>query len=77
MARLEADHMRLDYRNFTDDEEVTLFPHRKDTDVPNHPGLDIRDGSDTSDAQRDDWLLKMEPLGSSKVERRGATSGGR
>ena len=42
-GRLEADHMRLDYGNFTDDEEVTLLPHRKDTDDPNHPGLDIRD----------------------------------
>ena len=59
-GRLEADHMRLDYRNFTDDEEVTLLPHRKDTDDPNHPGSDIRDGPDMSDAQRDDWLLKTE-----------------
>ena len=61
-GRLEADHMRLDYGNFMDDEEVTLLPHRKDTDDPNHPGLDIRDGPDTSDTQRDDWLLKTEPL---------------
>ena len=60
-GRLEADHMRLDYKNFTGDEEVTLRPHRKDTDVPNHPGSDIRDGPDTSDTQRDDWLL-TEPL---------------
>ena len=50
-GRLEDDHMRLDYRNLTDDEEVTLLPHRKDTDDPNHPGLDIRDGPDTSDTQ--------------------------
>ena len=27
-GRLEADHRRLDYRNFTDDEEVTLLPHK-------------------------------------------------
>ena len=32
-GRLEADHRRLDYRNFTDDEEVTLLPHKRDTDV--------------------------------------------
>ena len=82
-GRLEADHMRLDYRNFTDDEEVMLLPHRRDTDVPDNPGSDIRDGPDMSDTQRDDWLLKTEPLnraplrGSSKVERRGATSGDR
>ena len=61
-GRLEADHMRFDYRNFTDDEEVMLLPHRKDTDVPNHPGSDIPDGPDTSDTQRDDWLLKTKPL---------------
>ena len=27
-GRLEADHRRLDYRNFTDDEEVMLLPHK-------------------------------------------------
>ena len=55
--------MRLDYRNFMDDEEVTLLPHRRDMDDPDPaPGSDIRDGPNTSDTQRDDWLLKMEPL---------------
>ena len=54
--------MRLDYRNFTDDEEVTLLPHRRDMDDPDPPGSDIRDGPNTSDTQRDDWLLKTEPL---------------
>ena len=61
-GRLDADHMRLDYRNFMDDEEVTLLPHKRDTDVADNPVLDIRDGPDTSDTQRDDWLLKMESL---------------
>ena len=61
-GRLEADHMRLDYRNFMDNEEVTLLPHKRATDVADNPVLDIRDGPDTSDTQRDDWLLKMEPL---------------
>ena len=61
-GRLEADHMRLDYTNFMDDEEVALLPQRKDTVDPNHPGSDIRDGPDTSDSQRDDWLPKTEPL---------------
>ena len=61
-CRLEADHMRLDYRNFTDDEEVTLLPHRRDTDDPDNPGSDISEGPDTSDAQRDEWLLKTAPL---------------
>ena len=51
-SRLEADHMRLHYRNFTDDEEVTLLLHKRDTYVPDNPVLDVRDGPDTSDAQR-------------------------
>ena len=46
-GRLEADH-----RNFTDDEEVTLLPHKRDTDVPDNPGSDVRDGPDTSDTTR-------------------------
>ena len=50
-GRMEADHRRLDYRIFTDDEEVT------DTEVPDIPGSDIRDGPDTSDRQREEWLL--------------------
>ena len=61
-GRLEADHRRLDYRKFTDDEEVTLLPHKRDTDVPDNPVSDVRDGSDTSDTQREDWLLQTEPL---------------
>ena len=61
-GRLEADHMRLDNINFTDDEEVMLLPHRRDTDDPDNPGSDIHDGPDTSETQRDDWLLKTEPL---------------
>ena len=46
-GRLEADHRRLDYRNFADDEEVTLLPHERDTDVPDNPVSDGRDGPDT------------------------------
>ena len=61
-GRMEADHSRLDYRIFTDDEEVTLLPHKRDTEVPNNPGSDIHDGPDTSDTQREDWLLQTEPL---------------
>ena len=46
-GRLEADHRRLDYRNFTDDEEVTLLTHKRDTDVPDNPVSDVCDGPDS------------------------------
>ena len=60
--RMEADHRRLDYRIFTDNKEVTLLPHKRDTEVPDNPGTDIRDRPDMSDSQREDWLLQTEPL---------------
>ena len=60
--RMEADHRKLDCRIFTDDEEITLLPHKRDTEVPDNPDTDIRDRPDMSDTQREDWLLQMEPL---------------
>ena len=61
--RMEADHRRLDNRIFTDDEEVTILPHKRDTEVPDNPHMDIRDRPDMSDTlQREDWLLQTEPL---------------
>ena len=59
---LEAEHGKLDYRDSTDDEEVRLLPHRRGVDEPDLPGSDIRDGPNTLDTQRDEWLLKTEPL---------------
>ena len=59
---MEADHRRLDNRIFTDDEEVTLLPHKRDMEIPDNPDADIRDKPDMSDTQREDWLLQMEPL---------------
>ena len=50
-GRLEADHGRLDYRNFKDDEEVTLLPHKRDTDVPDNPVSEVRDWPDMLDTQ--------------------------
>ena len=42
--RMEADHKRLDYRIFTDDEDVTLLPHKRDTEVPdNLVGISVMD----------------------------------
>ena len=40
-GRLEADHRRLDYKNFTDDKEVMLLPHERDTDVPDNPVIGL------------------------------------
>ena len=68
-VRLEADRQRLDYINFKDDEEVTLLHHERDRDVPDNPGLDVHDGPDTSDTQREDWLLQTEPLHGARPRR--------
>ena len=43
-GRLEAEHVKLDYRDSTDDEEVRLLPHRRGMDEPDPPGADILDG---------------------------------
>ena len=68
-GQLEADHRRLDYGNFTDDEEVTLLPHKRDTDVPDNPVSEVRDGPDSLDTQREDWLLQTEPLHGARPRR--------
>ena len=59
---MEADHRRLDYIFFTDDEEVMILPHKRDLEVPDNPDTDIRERPDMSDTQREDWLLQTEPL---------------
>ena len=66
--RLDADRQRLDKRHL-DDEEVTLLHHKRDMDVPDNPSLDVRDGPDTSDTQREDWLLQTEPLHGARPRR--------
>ena len=48
-GRLEAKHVKLDYRDATDDEEVRLLPHRRGVDEPDPPGSNIRDGPNASD----------------------------
>ena len=65
-VRLDADRQKLDYENFIDDEEVTLHRHKRDTDVTDIPGSDVRDGLDT---QREDWLLQMESLHGARPRR--------
>ena len=61
-GRLEAEHGKLDNRDSSDDEEVKLLSHRKGADEPDPLGADICDVPEVSDTQRDEWLLKMEPL---------------
>ena len=62
-VRLDADHQKLDYENFIDDEEVTLLHH---TDVTDIPGSDVRDGLDT---QQEDCLLQTESLHGARPRR--------
>ena len=68
-GRLEAKHGKLDYTDSLDEEEVRLFPHTKGVDEPNPPSSDIRNGPNASDTQRDEWLLKTEPLGRRRSQR--------
>ena len=50
--RMEAAHRGLDNRTFTDDEEVTLLPHKRDMEVPDNTDTDIRDRPDRSTTRR-------------------------
>ena len=68
-GRLEADHRRLDKRNFTNDEKCTLLSPKRDTDVPDNPASDVRDGPDMLDTQGEDWLLQTEPLHGARPRR--------
>ena len=68
-VRLNADRQRLDNKNFMDYEEVTLLHHKRDMNVPDNPRSDVRDGPDTSDIQREDWLLQTEPLHGARPRR--------
>ena len=49
--QMESGHMKLDYGTTTDDEEVALLPHNRDTEVPDIPDTDIRDRQAMSDTQ--------------------------
>ena len=68
-VRLDADRQTLNYKDFMDDKEVTLLHHKRDMNVPDIPGSDVRDGLDTSDTQREDWLLQTEPLHGARPRR--------
>ena len=59
---MESAHRKLDYGTPTNDDEVMLPPHDRDTDVQDFPDTDFRDRQTLLDTQREDWLLKTEPL---------------
>ena len=46
-----------------------LLPHKRDTDVPDNPVSEVRDGPDALDTQREDWLLQTEPLHGARPRR--------
>ena len=59
---MESGHRNIDYGTPTDDDEVTLPPHDRDTEVQDFPDTDFRDRQTLLDTQREDWLLKTDPL---------------
>ena len=58
---MESGHRKIDYGTPTDDDEVTLPPHDRDTEVQDFPDTDFCDRQTLLDTQREDWLLKTEP----------------
>ena len=60
-GRVEAEDGKLDYEDFSDDEEVKLLLPRKGADEHDPPGADIRDVPEASSTQREDWF-HTEPL---------------
>ena len=72
-VRLDADHQKLDYENFIDD-EVTLLRHKRDTDVTDIPGLDIHDGLDTQRIRERPPLIG-DQTGVTDLEAAGGTGG--
>ena len=61
-GRREAEHENVDHKESSDDEEVELLSHGKGAGGIELQGADIRDTPEVSDTQRDEWLLKTEPL---------------
>ena len=60
--QMQSGHRKLGYGTPTDDDEVTISPHDRATDVQDFPDTDIRDRQTLFDTQREDWLPQKEPL---------------
>ena len=65
--QMESGHRKLGYGTPTDDEEVTLPPNDRATEVPDFPDTDIRDRQTLLDTQREDWLLQTDATGGSAL----------
>ena len=59
--QVEPGHGKFDFETPTDDDEVTLPPHDRATEVLDFPDTDIRDRQTLFDTQREDWLIQTEP----------------
>ena len=60
--QVEFGHRKFDFGTPTDDDEVTLPPHDRATEVLDFLDTDIRDRQTLVDTQREDWLIQTEPL---------------
>ena len=61
--QMESSHRKLDYGTPTDDEEVTLPPHDRATEVPDFLDTDIRDRHTLLDTQREDCYKQSPYMG--------------
>ena len=57
---MKSSHRKFDFE--TDDDEVTLPPHDRATEVLSFPDTDIRDRQTLFETQREDWLIQTEQL---------------
>ena len=60
--QVESGHRKFDFETPTDDDEVTLPPHDRATEVLDFPDTDICDRQTLFETQREDWLIQTEPL---------------
>ena len=60
--QVESSYRKFDFGTPTDDDEVTLPPHDRATEVLDFPDTDIRDRQTLIDTQQEDWLIQTEPL---------------
>ena len=75
-GRVEAEDGKLDYEDSSDDEEVELLLPRKGADERDLPVADIRDVTEASGTQREDWFHMEPALGSTEMEPGGTTPSG-
>ena len=72
--QVESGHKKFDFGTPTDDDEVTLPPHDRATEVLDFPDTDIRDRQTLFDTQREDWLADLDGRGGENTTARGSSS---